>query len=305
MTAFEDALNRRPQQLEARVVHKQGDVIELSITAMPVVVGDEVVGVHGIAEDITERNELRRELERTQRVAEEASVAKSLFLANISHEVRTPLTSLLAATELLRESEMDPQQNRFAEMIVQSGKRLLRLVSDILDFSRIEAGKVELQEDAVSLRAVVQEAVEWCVPLAGRKGLAFTWSVDPELPESLSGDAMRISQVLTNLLENAMKFTETGEIVLAVEFAGVHPDHVNACFTVKDSGVGIPDNQLDSLFEAFTQGDASTTRTHGGAGLGLAICHELVTLMGGEFAARSSFGVGSTFSFTLPLRTAR
>ena len=303
--AFEEVVNRRPQQLETRVVHREGHVVDLSITAMPVVVGDEVVGVHGIAEDITERNELRRELERTQRVAEEASVAKSLFLANISHEVRTPLTSLLAATELLRETEMDTQQDRFAEMIVQSGKRLLRLVSDILDFSRIEAGKVELQEDAVSLRAVVQEAVEWCVPLAGQKGLAFTWSVDPELPESLSGDSMRITQVLTNLLENAVKFTETGEIVLAVEFAGVHPDHVDVRFAVKDSGVGIPDDQLDSLFEAFTQGDASTTRTHGGAGLGLAICHELVTLMGGEFAARSSFGVGSTFCFTLPLRRAR
>ena len=121
-TAFEEVVNRRPQQLEARVVHREGHVIDLSITAMPVVVGDEVVGVHGIAEDITERNELRRELERTQRVAEEASAAKSLFLANISHEVRTPLTSLLAATELLRETEMDTQQDRFAEMIVQSGK---------------------------------------------------------------------------------------------------------------------------------------------------------------------------------------
>ena len=139
-------------------------------------------------------------------------------------------------------------------MIVQSGKRLLRLVSDILDFSRIEAGKVELQEDAVSLRAVVQEAVEWCVPLAGQKGLAFTWSVDPELPENLSGDAMRISQVLTNLLENAVKFTETGEIVLAVEFAGVHPDHVDVRFAVKDSGVGIPDDQLDSAFRGLHPG---------------------------------------------------
>ena len=304
VTAFEDVVNRHPQQLEARVVHKDGHVIELSVTTVPVVVGDEVVGIHGIAEDITERNELRRELERTQRVAEEASVAKSLFLANISHEVRTPLTSLLAATELLRETEMDPQQDRFAEMIVQSGKRLLRLVSDILDFSRIEAGKVELQEDTVSLRAVVQEAVEWCVPLAGQKGLAFTWSVDPELPENLSGDAMRISQVLTNLLENAVKFTDAGEIMLTVEFADVDADHVDVRFAVKDSGVGIPAEQLDSLFEAFTQGDASTTRTHGGAGLGLAICHELVTLMGGSFTARSSVGAGSTFTFTLPLRTA-
>jgi PAS domain S-box-containing protein len=304
VTAFEQALNRHPQQLEARVVHKEGRIIDLSITSVPVVVGDEVVGVHGIAEDVTERNELRRELERTKRVAEEASVTKSLFLANISHEVRTPLTSMLAATELLRDTTMDAQQDRFAEMIVHSGKRLLRLVSDILDFSRIEAGKVDLQEDVVSVRAVVQEAVEWCVPMAGQKGLAFTWSVDPELPENLSGDAMRISQVLTNLLENAMKFTEAGEVRLSVEFAGVDADFVAARFVVKDSGVGIPAEQLDSLFEAFTQADASTTRTHGGAGLGLAICHELVTLMGGTLAARSTVGSGSTFTFTLPLRTA-
>jgi PAS domain S-box-containing protein len=304
-TAFEDVVNRHPQQLEARVVHKDGHVIDLSITSVPVVVGDEVVGVHGVAEDVTERNELRRALEQTQRVAEEASVAKSLFLANISHEVRTPLTSLLAATELLRETEMDAQQDRFAEMIVHSGTRLLRLVSDILDFSRIEAGKVDLQEDAVSLRAVVQEAVEWCVPVARQKGLAFTWSVDPELPEFLSGDAMRISQVLTNLLENAVKFTDAGEVLLAVEFAGVDDDCVQVRFLVKDSGVGIPADQLDTLFEAFTQGDGSTTRTHGGAGLGLAICHELVTLMGGSFAARSTSGSGSTFTFTLPLRKTR
>jgi PAS domain S-box-containing protein len=304
-TAFEDVVNRHPQQLEARMVHKDGHVIDLSITSVPVVVGDEVVGVHGVAEDVTERNELRRALEQTQRVAEEASVAKSLFLANISHEVRTPLTSLLAATELLRETEMDAQQDRFAEMIVHSGTRLLRLVSDILDFSRIEAGKVDLQEDAVSLRAVVQEAVEWCVPVARQKGLAFTWSVDPELPEFLSGDAMRISQVLTNLLENAVKFTDAGEVLLAVEFAGVDEDCVQVRFLVKDSGVGIPADQLDTLFEAFTQGDGSTTRTHGGAGLGLAICHELVTLMGGSFAARSTSGSGSTFTFTLPLRKTR
>ncbi len=302
VTAFENVVSRRPQQLEVCVVHKEGRVIELSVTSMPVVVGDEVVGVHGIAEDITERNELRRELERTQRVAEEASVTKSLFLANISHEVRTPLTSLLAAAELLRETEMDAQQDKFAEMIVRSGTRLLRLVSDILDFSRIEAGKVDLQEDAVSLRAVVQEAVEWCAPVARRKGLAFTWSLDPQLPENLSGDAMRISQVLTNLLENAVKFTETGEVLLSVEFAGVDTDYVQARFSVKDSGVGIPAEQLDSLFEAFTQADASTTRTHGGAGLGLAICHELVELMGGSMAARSTVGSGSTFAFTLPLR---
>ena len=172
---------------------------------------------------------------------------------------------------------MDDQQDKFAEMICSiRDEAAAPVVSDILDFSRIEAGKVDLQEDAVSLRAVVQEAVEWCAPVARRKGLAFTWSLDPQLPENLSGDAMRISQVLTNLLENAVKFTETGEVLLSVEFAGVDTDYVQARFSVKDSGVGIPAEQLDSLFEAFTQADASTTRTHGGAGLGLAICHELV-----------------------------
>jgi PAS domain S-box-containing protein len=302
LDAFHDVLDRQPRKLEASMLHRDGHVIEMNLTAVPVIVGGEVVGVHGIAEDITENNELRRDLERTRRLAEEASATKSLFLANMSHEVRTPLTGLLGAAELLTDSDLDDRQVSLVDMVQRSGEKLLRLVSDILDFSRIEAGKVDLQADRLSLHSLVDEAAGWCESLAQRKGLAFTWTVSPELPDSLFGDAMRISQVLTNLLENGLKFTEQGSVTLAVDSAGDQGDVVQVRFVVEDSGIGIPEDQLSTLFQPFTQADASTTRKYGGAGLGLTICRELVSLMGGTIEAQSVPGSGSTFSVTLPLR---
>jgi PAS domain S-box-containing protein len=299
--AFERALAREPQQLGSTMWHADGHVIELMITVVPVVVDDEVVGVHGIAEDVTERNEMRRELERTRRLAQEASEAKSLFLANMSHEVRTPLTSVLGAAELLAEDGLTSHQHLMVQLIHRSGQRLLRLVNDILDFSRIEAGKVEVQVETVELRTLVREAVDWATPLAERKQLEFSTSVDPTLPETILGDPMRLSQVVTNLLGNAFKFTEHGQVQLLVEPAGA--DKVR--FTVVDSGIGISADDLDSLFHSFTQVDASTTRRHGGAGLGLAISQQLAELMGGSLDASSIPGEGSAFSFMVPLQPVR
>jgi PAS domain S-box-containing protein len=300
--AFEDVLNRLPQQLEARMWHQDGHVIEMNLTAMPVVVDGEVVGVHGVAEDVTERNEMRRELERTHKLAEEASATKTLFLANMSHEVRTPLTSMIGATELLMDEDLDASHARFVEMIHRSGEKLLRLVNDILDFSRLEAGRVELHDAAVSVRTLVGDAVAWFTPMARQAHLDFTCTVDPALPENLAGDGMRITQVLTNLLENALKFTHQGHVRLAIELAGLDGATAEVRFRVEDSGIGIPAEQLPTLFQSFTQADTSITRSHGGAGLGLAICEELVTLMGGFIRAESALGAGSSFAFTLPLR---
>ena len=303
VAAFEAAVNRSPQSLEATMRHKDGSIIELSVTAVPVVVFDEVVGVHGLAEDVTEQNEMRRELERTRQAAEEANAAKSLFLANMSHEVRTPLTSVLGAAEILAEADIDPGSRALVAIVQRSAAKLHRLVNDILDVSRLEAGKLDVQEAVMSLQDIATDAITWAGPLAHKEGLTFTWWLDPALPPKVYGDAMRISQVLTNLIGNALKFTEHGEVGLRIETIRHGSHSADVRFTVEDSGIGIPQAQLATLFESFTQVDTSTTRKYGGAGLGLAICQELVTLMGGSLSAESTEGVGSTFSFVLPLDT--
>jgi signal transduction histidine kinase len=247
---------------------------------------------------------MRRELERTRRAAEDANAAKSLFLANMSHEVRTPLTSVLGAAEILAEGDLGPGDRALVAIVQRSAEKLHRLVNDILDVSRLEAGKLDVQETVMPLQDVAADAITWAGPLAHKEGLTFTWALDPALPKHVYGDAMRISQVLTNLLGNAMKFTELGEVRLQVDNMGQRGQTVDVRFTVEDSGIGIPAEQVSSLFESFTQADASTTRKYGGAGLGLAICHELVALMGGTITASSTEGVGSSFSFTLPLEVA-
>lgn len=316
---FTEVLNRRARQFEARVIHRDGHAFELSLTVVPVIVCGEVVGVHGIAEDVTERNEMRRELERTRMVAEEASATKSLFLANMSHEVRTPLTSVLAATEMLAEAELDPSNEHLVEIIERSGERLLRLVNDILDFSRLEAGKVQLHATTISLRGIADEVTRWAAPMARLEGLVFTATLGPELPRKLRGDDLRINQVLTNLIENAVKFTNVGQVRLFIDIEdkttepvpvivtvpGAEPEPESATvkvrFSVQDTGIGIPGAALPALLKSFTQADPSSTREYGGAGLGLAICQELVALMGGTLSAESTPGSGSTFWFTMPL----
>ena len=301
VAAFEAALRRRPQQLESRILHRDGHVIELSLTSVPVVIGDTVVGVHGVGEDVTERNELRRALERTRAEAEEANRAKSLFLANMSHEVRTPLTSMLAAAELLVTEELAEAPSRLAHIIDRSGRRLLRLVNDILDFSRLDAGKVELQPGTFDVRTLVEEAMAVSGQVDDPAAVRVDSSVAAEVPDAVVGDALRISQVLTNLLENAVKFTERGRVDLSVDLAGAEGAVVDVRFEVSDTGIGIAEDQMNHLFDSFTQADPSITRRYGGTGLGLAISRDLVELMGGSISARSTPGVGSRFTVTLPL----
>ncbi|HET7349347.1 MAG TPA: ATP-binding protein [Marmoricola sp.] len=301
VAAFEAALRRRPQQLESRILHRDGHVIELSLTSVPVVIGDTVVGVHGVGEDVTERNELRRALERTRAEAEEANRAKSLFLANMSHEVRTPLTSMLAAAELLVTEELAEAPSRLAHIIDRSGRRLLRLVNDILDFSRLDAGKVELQPGTFDVRTLVEEAMAVSGQVDDPAAVRVGSSVAAEVPDAVVGDALRISQVLTNLLENAVKFTERGRVDLSVDLAGAEGAVVDVRFEVSDTGIGIAEDQMNHLFDSFTQADPSITRRYGGTGLGLAISRDLVELMGGSISARSTPGVGSRFTVTLPL----
>ena len=292
-TAFAALLDRQPQHFEARVVKRDGGTLEVQVTGLPIVVHDEVVGVYGIAEDVTERNRLQQELEDARRMAEEASQAKSVFLANMSHEIRTPLTSVLATGELLEETVADPEQARLVAIMRRAGTRLLRLVDDILDFSRVEAGQTTLHRVVFDLHELAEEVVAPLRPDATAKGLALVCTVAPGLPP-VHGDAVRLGQVIGNLVGNAVKFTEAGSVRLDVRADD------GLVIEVTDTGIGMTAEQVDAVFESFRQADPSITRRYGGTGLGLAICRQLVALMGGTIEVESELGRGTTFEVRLP-----
>ncbi|GAA4378071.1 hypothetical protein GCM10023146_35520 [Nocardioides caricicola] len=288
-------------RLETRVLHKDGSMIEVAVTGMPVLVDGVPVGAYGIAEDITERNALRCDLEYARQVAEDASEAKSLFLANMSHEIRTPLTSVLAASEMLADTVTSEMQQRLVDTMQRSGARLLRLVDDILDFSRVEAGQTMLRDDPFDLYALLDELSRNAASIAEAKGVLLTCTVDPAVPHELLGDADRVSQVVGNLLDNAVKFTDHGYVRLDASLDGSDGEHGTVVIKVEDSGLGMAPEQQERIFEAFRQADPSITRSYGGTGLGLAICKTLVELMGGTITVDSTFAVGTEFTVRVPL----
>ncbi|ABB30326.1 integral membrane sensor hybrid histidine kinase [Geobacter metallireducens RCH3] len=245
------------------------------------------------------------DLKRSRDEAESASRMKGEFLANMSHEIRTPMNAIIGMTELTLETPLSPSQRENLEIIGSSAESLLGLLNDILDFSRIEAGRLLLEKVPFDLRNTVEGALDVVAPQAHGKGLELILDVARDLPEAFIGDPTRLRQVLINLLSNAVKFTAKGEVGLKVERAPSSgtDDGVMLLFTVSDTGIGIPADKLSLIFESFTQADGSTTRKYGGSGLGLAICRALVSMMGGDISVKSAVGVGSTFRFTARLGT--
>ena len=242
------------------------------------------------------------QLAAASRRAEEANVAKAQFLATISHEIRTPMNGVLGTTELLLDTPLMPSQRRLVETAHLSATALLTLIDDVLDLSRMQASKLTLNPTTFELRALVNDAVDLMATTARDKPIDFGCALSPDLPERVEGDPVRLRQVLVNLLHNAVKFTERGRIALEVHDCGVVDGVVRVRFEVRDTGIGIAADQFDSVFDAFTQVDASSTRKHGGSGLGLAIVKEIADLMGGEVGVDSRVDEGSTFWFEVPLR---
>ncbi|HZE84607.1 MAG TPA: response regulator, partial [Puia sp.] len=256
-----------------------------------------------LAESMEEERKARLDAEKARAEAEEANRSKSVFLATMSHEIRTPMNGVIGMSSLLAETPLTDQQREFTDIVRSCGESLLNVINDILDFSKIESGNMELEEKDFNLRGCVEDVLDIFATKAAKSGLDLVYQLDDQVPLQIVGDSLRIKQILTNLVGNAMKFTTYGEVFVGITVSGSGPgDEVELRFEVKDTGIGIAADKLERLFKAFSQVDSSTTRLYGGTGLGLAISEKLVKLMGGTVDVISQTGQGSVFSFTVRTR---
>ncbi|MBI5251033.1 MAG: response regulator [Desulfomonile tiedjei] len=253
----------------------------------------------GISEDITERKEAESALIKAREAAEQASRSKSEFLANMSHEIRTPINGIMGMTELAFNTDLTVEQHEYLEAVRISADSLLKLINDILDFSKIEAGKLELIDVDFGLRDTIADTMTMLAIQAHKKNLELVYQISPEVPDAIIGDPGRLRQVLVNLIGNAIKFTDQGEVVLGIQSGVESQNAVHLHFTVTDTGIGIPSGKQEKIFREFEQADGSTSRKYGGTGLGLAISSRFCEMMGGKIWVESEVGKGSTFHFTV------